>query len=813
MGLLFQDHLGNVLKQVFPNVKIFTNARKGAAPQNAQTGRYLEIDFDIPELSLCFEFQDQYHYANTDFSQIPLEVVQDKDNIKCELIRESVKTLIQVPYWWDGTDLSLVASVCFFRPDLSELTNSDFFLIPLNPHMSTTVFTVPDFGEVMLASFPTSLELFMSSFDSESSWWVGEKYDGVRCVWNTVHSKLYTRRGSYIDIPERMASICAKTGVLMDAELWCGRGKYMETFKIVNSSILCWDHVRVNSFDCPTDGPFEFRYATLLETIACDNPFITVVSRMLCGNPQQSSYVLQQLTNHNAEGAICRMPGSLYEKGRSTSLIKLKVAREDMEAIVVDAIGETCVLKLPNGVKFKAQHPEFKLHGGAVVTIEHDGFSEFGVPLRPRISRIRTDLSWKDVIHDAEQRFTKVQSQLQKSPIRYWTRNKGENMRKYFVALAHSLNLDPLLPSSWYPMSRKQFTQDKNGQEIMRHFANDHVKALLWTFPDLGLERAKFISPTTRRWSAKKRRAIFERCAKINSFDPLIAANWYSIERDSLLHAEGVSPLVEIYYGGKLRNALSHLFPEIGFDHATFMKTQRIRKHRKELTGMATSIGFDPLVQEPWYSLTAATIRTYPVVRTLLNLHYGGDLPSALTAVFPNIPYDGSKFITQDYWSIVREFFAIFASESNFDPRIAANWYHIDPEMLYSRPRAKFVMSHYKGSFPKTLMHAFPDIGLNEAYFANVPHFFWKNEQRRRDFLAQFARNNDFDPLVPDNWYSLSLASILQDKATRSMINQSYNGKLGTALAHLFPDIGFSISKFKELHSTSRSATMTRLLL
>ena len=36
---------------------IITNARKGADLQNAQTGKYLEIDFEIPELSLCFEYQ------------------------------------------------------------------------------------------------------------------------------------------------------------------------------------------------------------------------------------------------------------------------------------------------------------------------------------------------------------------------------------------------------------------------------------------------------------------------------------------------------------------------------------------------------------------------------------------------------------------------------------------------------------------------------------------------------------------------------------------------------------------------------------
>jgi hypothetical protein len=42
-----------------------------------------------------------------------------------------------------------------------------------------------------------------------------------------------------------------------------------------------------------------------------------------------------------------------------------------------------------------------------VVTIDHDGLSEFGLPISPKISRIRTDLSWKDVMYDYSQRNTK----------------------------------------------------------------------------------------------------------------------------------------------------------------------------------------------------------------------------------------------------------------------------------------------------------------------------------------------------------------------------------------------------------------------
>lgn len=49
---------------------------------------------------------------------------------------------------------------------------------------------IPDVGELMYASFPTSPinELLASN---ESPWWIGEKYDGIRSCWNAAKKKLY----------------------------------------------------------------------------------------------------------------------------------------------------------------------------------------------------------------------------------------------------------------------------------------------------------------------------------------------------------------------------------------------------------------------------------------------------------------------------------------------------------------------------------------------------------------------------------------------------------------------------------------------
>lgn len=66
---------------------------------------------------------------------------------------------------------------------------------------------IPDIGELMLASFPTSIN-FIDEMSVRNAWywclliagfypafrWLGEKYDGVRLCWHPIQQKLYLLR-------------------------------------------------------------------------------------------------------------------------------------------------------------------------------------------------------------------------------------------------------------------------------------------------------------------------------------------------------------------------------------------------------------------------------------------------------------------------------------------------------------------------------------------------------------------------------------------------------------------------------------------
>lgn len=112
---------------------------------------------------------------------------------------------------------------------------------------------------------------------------------------------------------------------------------------------------RVVAFDSPfpvhAQLPFETRYETILSDLPSYSVVVSlffilplstsvfeymkvVASRLIC----IAASVLHKLTNcvidNGGEGLVLRKPGSLYEYGRSASLLKLKVCHYNFEPMI-----------------------------------------------------------------------------------------------------------------------------------------------------------------------------------------------------------------------------------------------------------------------------------------------------------------------------------------------------------------------------------------------------------------------------------------------------------------------------------------------
>jgi hypothetical protein len=74
-----------------------------------------QLDAFFPNLMIAFEYQGEQHYRQTVYDT---KLTQKRDKEKRSLCESKGVTLIEIPYWWDGTRASLEATIRSKRPDL-----------------------------------------------------------------------------------------------------------------------------------------------------------------------------------------------------------------------------------------------------------------------------------------------------------------------------------------------------------------------------------------------------------------------------------------------------------------------------------------------------------------------------------------------------------------------------------------------------------------------------------------------------------------------------------------------------------------------
>jgi len=70
----------------------------------------------------------------------------------------------------------------------------------------------------------------------------------------------------------------------------------------------------------------------------------------------------------------------------------------------------------------------------------------------------------------------------------------------------------------------------------------------------------------------------------------------------------------------------------------------------------------------------------------------------------------------------------------------------------------------------------------------------WKENKNRRLLFEDYAKQNGFDPLHPENWYLQPKHKVMAIKAIYQVI-EHYNYNLPKALTSVFPEIGLNSSK------------------
>ncbi len=234
-----------------------------------------------------------------------------------------------------------------------------------------------------------------------AGWWMSEKLDGVRAYWDGKH--LLSRLGNVLHAPDWFVADLPETP--LDGELWLARKSFQRTVSIVRRQDKSdhWRKISYLIFDAPAErAPFEERLAALKETFGRQRAkHLQLLDHQQCKSVEHLREELTRVEALGGEGLMLRQPGSTYEAGRSSTLLKVKTFH-DAEATVLDHQAGSgrhkgrlgaLVVQLADGTQFSVgtgfsdKQRESPPPVGSTIMFRYQELSDRGVPRFPSFVR------------------------------------------------------------------------------------------------------------------------------------------------------------------------------------------------------------------------------------------------------------------------------------------------------------------------------------------------------------------------------------------------------------------------------------------
>ena len=255
------------------------------------------------------------------------------------------------------------------------------------------------------SSAPAMLAQRYTDTIDPAGYWVSEKLDGVRALWDG--RQLRFRSGREIVAPAWF--LAALPATPLDGELWIGRGRFDELSGLIrreDPQDPAWRAVRYMLFDAPGGtGDFSARLQALHAIVAAAGaPWLQTIPQHRVPDRAALQRLLDESVAAGGEGLMLHRADARWQPGRSAALLKL-TPWQDAEARVIGYVpgkgrlqGKvgSLVVEADDGRRFRigsgltdetrAAPPPI----GALVTYRYRELTPAGLPRFPRYLRERT---------------------------------------------------------------------------------------------------------------------------------------------------------------------------------------------------------------------------------------------------------------------------------------------------------------------------------------------------------------------------------------------------------------------------------------
>lgn len=240
-----------------------------------------------------------------------------------------------------------------------------------------------------------------------SHYWVSEKLDGVRAIWDG--KSLRFRSGNVVPAPSWFLE--ALPNQSLDGELWLGRGSFDQLSAIVRRQMpddAEWRRVRYMIFELPNaPGSFTDRIEQIMAVTAETKlPWLQAVPQFRVPDATALKKTLHDIVSKGGEGLMLHREDAVYEIGRSSALLKLTPSLDAEATVVTHLPGKgkyagmlgALRMELPDGRRFaigsgltdalRRNPPPV----GTLITYRYRELTPNGIPRFPRYLRVRDRL-------------------------------------------------------------------------------------------------------------------------------------------------------------------------------------------------------------------------------------------------------------------------------------------------------------------------------------------------------------------------------------------------------------------------------------
>ena len=174
--------------------------------------------------------------------------------------------------------------------------------------------------------------------------------------------------------------------------------------------------------------------------------YATVLDQVRCAGIEALKAELARVESLGGEGLMLRQPGSQYEAGRSTTLLKVKTFHDAEGRVVEHLPGKgrhagrlgAVVVELPNGLTFSVgtgfsdaqrQNPP---PVGSMITYRYQELTDRGVPRFPSFVRVRSDAETPSRPDAPSVRLTQRCRNSRQSHYPLFQQHRRVSMKRYF---------------------------------------------------------------------------------------------------------------------------------------------------------------------------------------------------------------------------------------------------------------------------------------------------------------------------------------------------------------------------------------------